>query len=112
MSPSGDDVAQKAGSLGDIHDVRNEMLPYVVAAGAQEPYGLGGQAPAVPGRCHAGGNAADLGRPQGEPVVVKLFTEPDEICSFGVEREVDHGALGTQCAKRRCEGARPAAALE
>ncbi len=44
--------------------------------------------------------------------MVELVTEANQICSFGIEREVDCRALRTQRSKRRGEGARPTPALE
>src|ERR687897_646900 len=93
MATAGSDIDQEARCLLDVHDVRDEMLADVAAARPQQPYGLGGQTLAVPHRRHPAGNAADLGRPQDETVVVELVTEPNQISSFGVEREVHHRAL-------------------
>ena len=79
--------------MRDIHDVGDEVLADVVATCAQEPYGFGGEAMAVPCRCHAAGDAADLGRAHDKTVVVELVTETDPVCAIGVEGEINDGAL-------------------
>ncbi|GAA4060843.1 hypothetical protein GCM10022248_30810 [Nonomuraea soli] len=72
---------------------------------AQELDRLVRQPLAVPRVGQATRHPADLGAPEGQPVVVELLAEPYLVGAVGVEGQVDHGALGAQELQR--QGQRP-----